>query len=173
MTDSSFTIETPRLILRQWTENDAGDLYRYASDSRVSSMALWPRHTSVDMSRNVIKEYFIPNRTNFAVALKDSGEVIGCIGLVPPGDEHYTTLPHEREIGYWIGLPLWGNSYATEALQALIQFCRNTLHLQSVILTIDARNTASRKVAGKCGFSPIGEYLLDGVTTLAFRLILS
>ena len=38
-------IETERLILRPWQESDADALYKYASDSRVSELALWPTHT--------------------------------------------------------------------------------------------------------------------------------
>ena len=45
------TFETDRLIMRPWRTDDAEALYKYASDGRVSELALWPRHTSVEMSR--------------------------------------------------------------------------------------------------------------------------
>lgn len=60
-------IETERLILRRWRESDADGLFRYASDGRVSEMALWPRHTSVEMSREVIRQFFIPDENSFAM----------------------------------------------------------------------------------------------------------
>ena len=41
-------IETERLILRRWNENDAGDLYKYASDPDVGPIAGWPAHHSID-----------------------------------------------------------------------------------------------------------------------------
>ena len=47
-------IETGRLIMRHWSPGDADALYKYASDERVSEMALWPCHSSVEMSRDVI-----------------------------------------------------------------------------------------------------------------------
>ncbi len=80
---SDVVIATGRLMLRRWRESDAEALYRYASDGRVREMAMWPRHTSVEMSRQVIAEYFMPNPFNFAMVLKATGEPIGCIGLVP------------------------------------------------------------------------------------------
>lgn len=54
-------IDSPRLILRRWQPDDAEALFRYASDAKVSELALWERHTSVDMSREVIENFFIPN----------------------------------------------------------------------------------------------------------------
>ncbi|MCM1380138.1 MAG: GNAT family N-acetyltransferase, partial [Bacteroides sp.] len=95
--------ETDRLIFRNWQLEDAEILYKYASDRQVCELALWPRHESVDMSRQIIKDFFLPNRHNFAIVMKETGEPIGCIGLVPKGDEHYETAKEEREVGYWVG----------------------------------------------------------------------
>lgn len=163
-------IETERLILRRWKEDDAEDLFRYASDKRVSEMALWTQHTSVEMSLMVIKEFFIPNPENFAVTDKESGEVIGCIGLVPAGEEHYNPEPGEREVGYWIGLPHWNKGLATEALLSLLEYCNRTLGLRSLLLTADIHNVASLRVAEKCGFIKIGKYYFNGTESLAYRL---
>ena len=54
-------IETERLVLRHWRVKDASALYKYASDNRVSELALWPTHTSVKMSHEVIEKVFMPN----------------------------------------------------------------------------------------------------------------
>lgn len=164
------TIETERLILRHWLESDAPALYRYASEPRVSQMALWPCHTSVDMSRYVIQNYFIPNPSTFAIVLKSTLEPIGCIGLVPQGDEHHAPLPGEREVGYWIGLPHWNSGFTTEALRALIAYCSDSMHLNSLLITTDARNAASQRVAIKCGFTQFDEYIHDGIPSQAYRL---
>lgn len=165
-------IGSDRLILRRWREEDADALYKYASDGRVSEMALWPRHTSVEMSRDVIRDFFQPNPYTFAMILKETGEPIGCIGLVPIGDEHFAPLPDEREVGYWIGLPYWGKGLTTEALSSLICFCRNTLHLDSLLITTDANNIASQRVAEKCGFRFITDYTCNDIDSRAYRLVL-
>ena len=168
----NFNIDTNRLTLRRWRENDAEALYKYASDGRVSEMALWPRHTSVDMSREVIKDFFQPNPFTLAMVLKETNEPIGCIGLVPAGAEHYKPLTNEREVGYWIGHSYWGKGLTTEALAALISFCRGSLHLDSLLITIDANNLASQRVAEKCGFQQIADYNCNGVDCRAYRLSL-
>ena len=48
--------ETDRLILRPWTEDDAESLFLYAKDPAVGPIAGWPVHTSVDNSRDIIKD---------------------------------------------------------------------------------------------------------------------
>lgn len=165
-------METERLILRPWSMDDVDCLYKYASDGRVSELALWPRHTSVEMSHEVIEKIFIPNRDSFAMVLKTTGEPIGCIGLVPEGEEHHLVDFAEREVGYWIGYPYWGNGLTTEALKAVIGYCRNHLMLGSVLATVDVKNVASQRVVEKCGFCHIGDYAYDGVLCKAFRLVL-
>ena len=166
----NFSIDTDRLILRRWRENDAEALFKYASDDRVSEMALWPRHTSVDMSREVIKNFFLPNPFTLAMVLKETGEPIGCIGIVPEGDEHFKPLTNEREVGYWIGCPYWGKGLTTEALSALTVFCRESLRLDSLLITTNAKNIASQRVAEKCGFVNFADYDNDETPSKAFRL---
>lgn len=163
-------IETERVVLRPWVADDAEALYRYASDSRVSRLAMWPAHTSVEMSREVIEKFFIPNPHTFAVTMKETGEPIGCIGLVPTADEHYETTPSEREVGYWIGYPYWNLGLATEALRAFIAFCRGSIGLDSLLITTDERNAASQRVAEKCGFRFVGRYFYDNIESRAYRL---
>ena len=64
-------LETERLILRPWTEEDAGDLYCYASHPDVAPMAGWPVHTSVENSREIIRGVLSEPET-YAVVLKEA-----------------------------------------------------------------------------------------------------
>lgn len=45
---------TERLFLRSWRESDADNLYKYAKDPLVGSIAGWPVHTSVEKEKTVI-----------------------------------------------------------------------------------------------------------------------
>lgn len=164
------TLQTDSLLLRPWQKEDAEALYKYASDSRVSELALWPTHTSVEMSREVIEQFFMPNPHNFAMILKETGEPVGCIGLVPSGEEHHSVVESEREVGYWIGHPYWGKGLTSEALMALIRFCRDVLCLHSLLITTDLRNIASQRVAEKCGFRFLEECVFDGIHSKVYRL---
>ncbi len=165
-------LETDRLILRQWRECDAEALYKYASDKKVSELALWPCHTSLEMSREVIRNVFIPNPFLFAIVLKETEEAIGCIGLVPQDGEHYSTTTSEREVGYWLGRPHWGKGLTTEALKKLSEHLRDTSQLKSLLITTDARNLSSQRVAEKCGFKFIENYIYNGVCSKAYKIYL-
>lgn len=97
-------LETERLILRPWCDDDAPDLYIYASDPDIGPPAGWPPHTSVENSLEIIRTVLTAPDT-FAVCLKENGKPIGSIGfhrndLAEADDEH--------ELGYWIGKPYWG-----------------------------------------------------------------
>ena len=104
-------LETNRLILRPWREDDAEDLYTYAGDPEVGPPAGWPPHTSVENSREIIRTV-LSNPETYAVCLKENGKPIGSIGF------HRNDLAEaddEYELGYWIGKPFWGQGLIPEA----------------------------------------------------------
>lgn len=161
-------IITRRLVLRRWQEADAESLFKYASAPKVSRLALWPTHTSVEMSRAVIKNVFIPNKDTYAIVLKSTQEIIGCIGLVPIGEEHYNLEKDNREIGYWIGLPYWNLGFATEAVIGLMEYLSSQDKVESFLITTDANNIASQRVAEKCGFVRIDNFYNGGIPSYAY-----
>ena len=73
-------LQTKRLILRPWQESDAESCYEYAKDPQVGPSAGWPVHTSVENSRETIKNVLSADGT-YAVVLKASGKPVGCAGL--------------------------------------------------------------------------------------------
>ena len=52
-------LETERLILRKWTEEDAESLFEYAKDPEIGPAAGWPPHKSVEESRAVISKMYL------------------------------------------------------------------------------------------------------------------
>ena len=104
-------LQTERLILRPWEETDAEECYRYAKDSRVGPAAGWPVHTSVENSRQIIRDVLMKPET-YAIVLRETGLPVGSIGL------HHNDLAErddEAELGYWIGVPYWGRGLVPEA----------------------------------------------------------
>jgi RimJ/RimL family protein N-acetyltransferase len=83
---------------------------------------------------------------------KHSGSLLGSVGL------HRTdwTLP-KTEVGYWIRPSAGGQGFVSEGVQALVDWSVNQLHAQRVELVTDEINSASRRVAERCGF------VLEGV----------
>ncbi len=89
-------IKTNRLILRPWHEEDAEALYKYASDPDVGPIAGWPPHTSVENSLEIIRTVFSAPET-YAVVLKDTGEPVGCCGIMFSNSIHTADMRKAKQ----------------------------------------------------------------------------
>lgn len=147
----TMVLETQRLILRPWTEEDAPELYRYASDPRVGPIAGWPVHTSVEHSREIIREVFSAPET-YAVVLKETGLPVGSVGILRGEGANAPLGEREAEIGYWIGVPYWGRGLIPEAVDKLLERCFHGLNCTAVWCDHADGNEKSRRVMEKCGF---------------------
>lgn len=145
------TITTERLILRPWREEDAESLYEYAKDPAVGPIAGWPVHTSVQDSLNIIRTVLSADET-YAVCLKTDDRAVGSIGLIPPMQSHVRIEETEIEIGYWIGVPFWGNGYIPEAVRAMQSHVFNDLGYTAMWCGYYDGNEKSRRCQEKCGF---------------------
>lgn len=144
-------LETKRLLLRPWQELDAEDLYRYASDPQVGPIAGWPVHTSVENSLEIIKGVLSQPET-YAVVLKEKGHAVGSVGLMIGGDSNLELSETEAEIGYWIGVPFWGQGLIPEAVRELIRYGFEDLKLEKIWCGYFDGNKQSKRVQEKCGF---------------------
>ena len=150
------TIVTERLLLRRWKLSDADALYKYACDPEVGPHAGWPPHKNVEESKMIIRELFTNDYT-WAVILKETNEPIGCMGYYPFGKSNIEIGENDAEVGYWIGKPHWNNGYCTEALQAMIHYCYEKKHFQTLWADFFVDNPASGRVMEKCGFTDTGK----------------
>lgn len=145
-------LETDRIILRPWREDDAEALFRYAQDPAIGPIAGWPPHTSVEESRGIIRDVFSAPET-YAVVLKQAGEPIGSVGLLFGENGTRPLGEGEAELGYWIGKPYWGQELIPEASRELIRHGFEDLGLEGLWCSCDAANRQSMRVQEKCGFS--------------------
>ena len=145
------TLNTQRLILRPWRVEDAQCLYQYAKDPRVGPMAGWPVHTSVENSREIIRDVLSADGC-YAVTIKGDDHAVGSIALRLGGQSNLGLSETEGEIGYWIAVPFWGRGYIPEAAQALIRYAFEQLSLTALWCGYFDGNDKSRRVGEKCGF---------------------
>ena len=141
-------LETERLILRPWREDDAEDLYTYARDPEVGPPAGWQPHTSVENSREIIRRVLSKPET-YAVCLKEDGKPIGSIGF------HRNDLAEaedEYELGYWIGKPFWGQGLIPEASREMLRYTFEDLGMNRIWCGYYDGNEKSRRVQEKLGF---------------------
>ena len=142
-------IQTDRLLLRPWREEEAEILYEYASDPAVGPSAGWLPHTDVEYSCGILRTILM-KPTVFAVCSRDD-RPIGNIHL----DFHSALCEREGEceLGFWLGKPFWGQGIMTEAARALLRFAFEECEVHGVWSGYYDGNERSRRVQEKLGFS--------------------
>ena len=144
-------LQTERLILRPWREEDAESLFLYAKDPAVGPIAGWPAHQSVEESLEVIRTVFSVPET-YAIILRETGSPIGCIGLKTGDSTDLTDRIDECELGYWLGVPYWGKGLMTEAAMEMIRHAFEHCGMNKIWCGYYDGNTRSKRVQEKCGF---------------------
>ncbi len=150
-------LETQRLILREMRQSDADRIHRYANDQSINRYLIFGDLASQDGARKYVQKAMASAATNIkserrlqyklAILVKPEIDLIGSCWL------DITDTTHQRaSIGYFIDYSFWGRGYATEAVQALLKYGFETLHLHRIEATCDADHQATRRVLEKAGF---------------------
>ncbi|SHK77213.1 ribosomal-protein-alanine N-acetyltransferase [Clostridium cavendishii DSM 21758] len=144
-------IETERLILRPFKQNDAEAMFKnWCNDIEVCKFLSWGPHKDIYDTRDILKEwtegYLENNSYNWAITLKDKNEPIGSIGAF-----NVCETNERCEIGYCIGKSFWGKGIMTEALKALLNFFFYEVGIHRIQLRHDVKNPGSGKVMQKVG----------------------
>ncbi|ERL11115.1 RimJ/RimL family protein N-acetyltransferase [Olsenella profusa DSM 13989] len=117
----------------------------------MGPIAGWPVHTSVEDSWEVIRNVLsVPE--SYAVVLKEAGRPVGSIGLMVGGASNIGIPDTEGEIGYWIGVPHWGQGLIPEATREIMRHGFEDLGLERMWCGYFDGNDKSRRVQEKCGF---------------------
>ena len=148
---TNIRIETERLILRPWRETDLDDFYEYAKVDGVGQMAGWFPHKSREETK-VILDMFITNKKTLAIEWKDTGKVIGSLGIEPMRPDPEGADKAGRELGYVLSKDYWGRGLMPEAVQAVIHYCFQELNYDYLTCGHFLHNVRSRRVIEKCGF---------------------
>ena len=145
-------LETRRLVLRRYTNEDAVAMYNnWASDEEVTKYLTWSTHSSQAVSEAVtqdwVKNYSDERYYQWAIVLKENGdEPIGSIAVVDMKEE--ISIAH---IGYCIGRKWWHKGITSEALKAVMDFLFDVVDVNRIEARHDPRNPNSGKVMKKCG----------------------
>ncbi len=145
-------LETPRLVLRRFSQEDLKDFFSYACHPQVGPCAGWKPHFSISESRQILKS-FIERDEVWAITLKSTGALIGSIGL-HKDDGRGVSVKRVRSMGYALSAAHWGNGYATEAARRVLRYVFSEMENPPEMISICHKdfNTRSRRVINKCGF---------------------
>ena len=144
------TLKTKRLILRPFKRSDAGDVQRLAGDRLIADATLNIPHpyTAIIAEKWISKhaaQFKAGEAAVFAITLRESGALVGAIGLE-------LQAAHQRaELGYWIGRPFWNRGYCQEAGHSVLTYGFEELDLNRIQANHFKRNAASGRVLQKLG----------------------
>jgi RimJ/RimL family protein N-acetyltransferase len=159
-------LETERLVLRGWRESDIEVEAAVSADPEVMRYLggvigrdeAWRRMT-LHAGHWLIRGY-----GNWAVEQRDSGALIGRVGLWRP--EGWPGL----EVGWRLVRSAWGSGYATEAARAAMEWAWANLEAEQLISLIHPENAGSMRVAGRLGMRRLREQDVLGQRAVIFGI---
>lgn len=148
----NISLETERLLLRFPQLKDASDIQRLAGAWEVAETTSTIPHPYEDgmaeaWIQSIHERPEDDSQFTYAMIRQGDNQLVGVCGF------HLNQHHKKAEIGYWVGKPYWGNGYATETTQRIIEFCFVELKLNRVQASYYTSNGASRRVMEKAGMS--------------------
>lgn len=154
-------LQTSRLLLRRWTDEDLAVFAALNADPQV--MEHFPKlldRAESDAAAARIRTHFDQRGYGlWAVAVQGGAPFIGFVGLnVPTFEARFTPCV---EIGWRLAREHWGHGYATEAARAALAFAFDELKLDKIVSFTVPANIRSRSVMEKIGLrhSPADDFL--------------
>lgn len=160
--------ETPRLILRQFAEDDAPLILALNSDPEIVKYVHEPVLKTEEEAKIILLNIILPQYKNnlgrWAMHIKGTHEFIGWCGL------KYRPELDEIDLGYRLMQKAWGKRYVTEAAQHTLHHGFNTLNLALITARAHIENSASIKVLEKLGMDYIGEGIVDNCPVRTYTM---
>jgi RimJ/RimL family protein N-acetyltransferase len=153
-------LETERLLLRGWRDEDTGPWAELCADDEV--MRSLGREHGLDIGEAwrdmaiMAGHWVLKGYGHWVLELRETGELVGRAGLYYPAD--WPGL----ELGWTVARPHWGNGYAGEGARAAMRWAREELGTDHLISLIADGNLRSQRVAEKLGMEQEGRVQVRG-----------
>jgi RimJ/RimL family protein N-acetyltransferase len=145
-------ISTERLVLRPMNLDDGPTIHRLVNDKDITYNCV---HIPYPYPEGAAEAWIVDHPFRFVsgqaaiFAITKDGDIIGACGI------EYKPSEKRFELGYWIGKAFWGNGYATEAVQRLLDFGLDELNIAEIYAECLSSNTISCNVLEKIGMQHI------------------
>jgi [ribosomal protein S5]-alanine N-acetyltransferase len=142
----AITLETPRLKIRPYSDADIPELVPLIGAREVAATTGRIAHPyTVDHAKQFLARIEVDPEVRMAITLRSDGRLIGGIGL------RLVEELHHAELGYWLGVPYWGQGYATEAAREMLRYGFEDLKLHRISASYFKGNEASGRILVKLG----------------------
>lgn len=160
-------LETERLLLRKFEENDYERLFLLDSNPEVMKYIGVAPLTDINESKKIIqnaqKQYIENGVGRFAVIEKESSLLIGWCGLKLLTEE-LNGYKNVYDLGYRFLPESWGKGYALESAKASLDYGFNDLKINIIYAVAQSENAGSNHILKKLGFEKTGEFMeSDGI----------
>ncbi|MBS0482084.1 MAG: GNAT family N-acetyltransferase [Proteobacteria bacterium] len=143
-------LHTERLLLRRPDRRDVECIVEAVGDWEVARrLGRVPHPYGPDDAKFFLEE-IVPKEWTWAIVMKGSARLIGCVGLTPDAETG------TAELGYWLSQAFWGRGFVTEAASAVVDFGFVELKLPFILSGHWVGNEPSGRVLQKLGFEEIG-----------------
>jgi RimJ/RimL family protein N-acetyltransferase len=148
-------LETPRLVMRQFTADDVDNLFNLNSDPEVMRYLTGGKPTPRETIRDELIPFYLgvyarlDRLGTWAAESVATGEFLGWFHFRPGPDGDITNV----DLGYRLHRSGWNKGYATEGSRALIGMGFTGLGVERVFAHTMTVNAASRRVMEKCGLT--------------------
>lgn len=143
------TMETERLILRRYNEDDIDVFYNIINDNRLQKYILFPKlnkEEELEYLKKCIETADTDKCEKWSIVLKTSNEVVGNISVNTINKKH-----NYCNVGYVISYDYWGYGYAAEALEKVSDYLLDSGYYL-VECSCNELNKQSSRVMEKAGF---------------------
>jgi [ribosomal protein S5]-alanine N-acetyltransferase len=169
MPNTKRILDTPRLILREFSPDDADALASVLSDPET--MRFYPaaldRAGVEDWIARNCRRYAKDGHGLWAMILRMNGELVGDCGLTVQEIDG----ANEIEIGYHVRRDHWGQGLATESARACRDYGFAHLPVDQLISLIRPENLASRRVAEKTGMTIWKQVIRKSLPHLVYSIL--
>lgn len=142
-------IETERLLLRVWREEDREHFWQMEQDAEMMRYLkkLTREESEAGIDRQIAHQAG-HGHCFWAVERKSDGRAIGKCGLIPPRAPTF-----EYELGWRFESACWGQGYAREAAQATLAWAWANIATQTVVAVTNPENTRSWGLMERLGMT--------------------
>ena len=160
-------LETPRLLLRQFIEEDAEAMFLLNADPDVIKYTGDKPFNTVEESLDLIRnydQYSKYKQGRLTVILKETNEILGWCGL------KYHVDSNETDIGYRLKKAAWNKGYATEAAIASLKYGFKDLHLKEIVGHAMKDNLPSIRVFEKIGMIYVKDFICAAQPSVFYKI---